>query len=302
MAKSPEHLQSEFATQISILSSSNETAKQRHSPTLPLAATVAQDKTETVEAKFARLMSEYKAKKREWIPDWKNRSGYEHLETAPEEQLAWEFLRRNRYYQKECDEWSFENEDGLADARKWGLSPTKHYSSEYTKSAPQGIPKWIAPRPHKIASTCADLAPNIHRTNQIELEDEQVAVVFDLSKKSEWLNVDLLAAQIEFLESILREAIENRPSNQAYLVRTRPQKAKLIEYLRVADALSCSQKVSRKDIGKQFAFEGRLFADKNGQEEISDADYSGAVSNHFEAAYRLIYEYGYLTRLVPKRK
>ena len=33
-----------------------------------------------------------------WLPDWKDKEQYSHLEKANPAQFAWEFLRRNRDY------------------------------------------------------------------------------------------------------------------------------------------------------------------------------------------------------------
>ena len=293
---------SEFQVLINGLNPPDEIGKHSSSPRQPLTKNTPEEKTETVETKFERLMQEYEPKRKEWIPDWKSRSSYEHLETASPERLAWEFLRRNRHYQKECDESPWDDDDALAG--KWGLSSLGSYSVNYTQSGSPRNPKWIANRPHLIASSSRFFSLSSRPTNQIQLEDEQIAVVFDIGHKNDWLNVDLLSAQVEFFKSVLTKAIENSPSNQAYLALTKSQPGKLIECLRVADALTSPQKASRKEIGRQFTADKLLFKkkiDANTLDEITDAEYSGAVSNYFEAAYRLIYEYGYLALLLPKQ-
>jgi len=41
------------------------------------------------------------SRKMEWLPDWRKSDGYP-AHDATSEQWAWELLRRNRYFQRDC--------------------------------------------------------------------------------------------------------------------------------------------------------------------------------------------------------
>lgn len=55
-------------------------------------------------------------------PDWRSPSDYEYLKQLDRAELAWEFLRRNREYQKDFARIvEATNPDAVAIAKRWGL-------------------------------------------------------------------------------------------------------------------------------------------------------------------------------------
>jgi len=149
--------------------------------------------------------------------NWQQASsyGFEPKKTVPE-QWAGEFLRRNRNFQKECDDPVSQKLSGVDSWNsRWGLEKKKHYQLPYV---PESIwdgrmgngrrvpvsPVWAITQPEKfIDGTKRVNGPDRNKGPQdcpLKLGKNQVAVVFNLYVGSEILcliHPDLLDMQVK---------------------------------------------------------------------------------------------------------
>jgi len=251
-----------------------------------------------------------------WLPDWTDKSSYEFDPTqASPEQWAWEFLRRNRQYQRELDEPSksdeWFNQVEPAFIHKWGLAEFKPYQSNFHAATKREIggtskqsPRWAVLHPAKcIDSTQGPRQHEKSVVHSVELLYGQVALVYDL-------NLALLDRK--FLEIQLINSLSLLESSYSRLIRRKKKRSpvrdrsasKLMTYLRVADAISTEGKLSRAAIGEVLYDDGQILQNTPiaYKTNLGAIDYSRGVQELMTAAYELIYEGGYLQLLASSKK
>lgn len=132
-----------------------------------------------------RLVVDYKAKTALKFPKQSDANRYGSLTAdSPYSEYAWEFLRRNRFYQAmidnvkpsfNLDDWGYRAD--LSYPSSCGLTePYKHYSESYEPNPPDWEPLWA------IRTSIED-AMNFKRSGRkvIDCSATQVAFVFDLA-------------------------------------------------------------------------------------------------------------------------
>ena len=263
------------------------------------------EKEDTPAAKFIRATKSYTPQKTDWIPDWRNPFSY-NIDSSKDDssRWAWEFLRRNRIFQKYCDDptlWESDGNDPHKWKPCWGLAKYKRYDSEYVPAkARKGpgssqSPEWSGTTPARIIDrTIGPLRREGVYNVSLDLLEGQVAVIFDLNECVS--NPNLLKMQTKFAQDKLDEALHRHSSKKATAAKgTKPWGSKLLTYLRVADALASDTTVRRADIGKKL-FEERLLLEKSAPDPTG-IEFSRAIEPHIEVIWSLIYEGGYLRLL-----
>ncbi len=163
-------------------------------------------------------------------------------------EYAWEFLRRNRFYQAMVDKRS-----PAFDLAEWGYRPSpahevgfglKHVKP-YTQSHADAVPHWapIAEWTDRMQHTIDHLK---HHQPQIEYPGSQVAVVFDLAPAFGPGTVALQTQAdlaVKYLEQLLAARANAQPappddSKASTEPIYKPKPALLRGYLRLADMLS----------------------------------------------------------------
>lgn len=166
-------------------------------------------------------------------------------------EYAWEFLRRNRFYQAMVD-----GTNPSFDLAQWGYRPTpaheagfglqrvKHYSESHNDSLPRWTP--IAAMVDRMQDTVAHFK---HHQPRIEYPGAQVAVVFDLAPV---FGPGTLALQtqadlaVKYLERLLStsnllQTSRTTGGEAARESTNKPNRQLLRGYLRLADLLSNPQ-------------------------------------------------------------
>lgn len=259
------------------------------------------ERVKTAAASFLHAISSHIPKNTDWIPDWQDASSYRlDLLKTEQSQWAWEFLRRNRYFQRYCDHAALvDDEDDQEWRIKWGLANYTHYKSSYrsasTNAKGHKLPPsilWGITQPARIIDrTVGPLRHPGVRT--IDLNEGQIAVIFDLNERL--INPSFIKAQLSHVQAILNKAV--RRQNTENLSRCiNHQSANLLTYLRVADALSGPNPASRATIGNVLGNEKLLLTTAD-LSERSEGEFSRAVQYPISVAYKLIYAQGYLNLL-----
>jgi hypothetical protein len=253
----------------------------------------------------------YWPKHTEWIPNWRDSTLYDIDPIKTDRsRWAWEFLRRNRHFQHECDSSpNFANPNPLRRTlnAKWGV----YYKSYQTEYASQGVganglhknasPAWSCAEPKELIDRTEvkkHLSPPSPSTHAFVMAQSHVAALFDLN--SCLSHPDLLNTQIQHLSEVLHGALERhqKRTRREKVARPNHQNASLRTYLRVADALACAIPPTRAEIGKVFQKEGLVLKDKDpDRDAIEDSEFGRAIQPHIEDAFRLIYGHGYLSFL-----
>lgn len=267
----------------------------------------------TAHARFLHAINSHKPKKTQWIPDWQDASSYglDPLKTEPS-QWAWEFLRRNRYFQKECDDPAASNgstDDSSSCSPQWGLSVYKHYQYDYVPArnpAIKGIqpvqsPVWAVTRPLRVIDrTVGPLRHGGMQSFSLDLDVGHMAVVFDLNACI--IDPNVLDTQIGSVRAKIDEAlVRYAVGKEKVPLGAGAQIGKLLTVLRVADALACPNPPSRADIGRQLHKE-KLVLKRQALGSPTDQQLSIAVDYQITTAHQLIYERGYLILLGAKKK
>jgi hypothetical protein len=242
----------------------------------------------------------------EWIPDWTDASKYDsHIDKA---HWAWEFLRRNRYFQQHYDSLVKVNPDGSdLFETEWGIL-RKDYKSEYVASSisksgviRDGSPVWAITQPTELIDKTTVLGHSSGtKRHALVLEPGHVAMVFDLN--SCLIHPDLLNAQIRYASDTLTRALSRHRVSTKTKKRTTPlspnhSNSVLQTCLRVADAMCSDDPPGRDRIGEVLANEKRVLA-KRDLTKVGPDEFSRAIQKHVEDAYRLIYCRGYLQFLI----
>jgi hypothetical protein len=182
-------------------------------------------------------------RKMEWLPDWRDATAYPQGDIS-NEQWAWELLRRNRYFQKDCLEATTRTVRETV-CLEWRLQSFKPFWESYADKSP--VEKTGLVRP--LANSGANLL--VTKTT-IRSPTEMV-----LHLNPQALNVSTAERRQQF--KVLRDFIEAAYVPSGAPARSRPRSAwtsKIGKYLRVVDALSLNPSVDRKLIGEQLHHEG----------------------------------------------
>lgn len=200
------------------------------------------------------LVANYTPKQQFKIPLQGDAKHYGSLtDESPFAEYAWEFLRRNRFYQAmiddvnpsfNLDQWGYSA--GPGHVSSCGLAePYKHYAESYTENPPVWWPLWA------IETRLQDTL----KSRKFERLDNdypglQVPFMFDVSpvfgpgSMGLQMQADLAVMRIEkYLKS------RNKPTPRGLVYR--PGKPKLRILLRLADLLSYPQKVESEGIASK---------------------------------------------------
>lgn len=197
------------------------------------------------------LVGDYKSKKKIKIPlSQGDAKHYGHLtDKSLFAEYAWEFLRRNRFYQAmidnvnpsfDLDEWGYSA--GPSHAASCGLTqPYKHYAESYEENPPEWAPLWaISARLHETLRS-----REFSRTS-IEYPGQQVPFVFDIASTFGPGSIGL-QMQADLAVKSIEEYLKARNQRPPPGLINRPGKPKLRMYLRLADLMSYPQKIEPAD-------------------------------------------------------
>jgi len=199
-----------------------------------------------------RLVADYKPQESLKIKKESGPNQYGSLnDDSPFAEYAWEFLRRNRFYQAmidnarpyfNIDDWGYRPRPGYPSI--CGLmEPYKHYSESYGDNPPEWKSFW------EIETRIKDAMLQFRRQKQVTIEypGQQVAFFFDLEevfgpgviglKKQADIAVKQIMAHLG--EQALASESEDIAAKSTY----RSNKADLRRYLRLADLLTIPQAI-----------------------------------------------------------
>ena len=216
-------------------------------------------------------------------PDWTKPESYPKTPEAWSYRVwAWEFLRRNPEFQRQCDELA-EASAGAKQrmARSWGVSEFKPYKEGY--HGPHGC-LWLSEAFREY-----EAAEDGDKEYRVVLKQHEVALVFDLNHVTT-AGLSALDVQLEVARDILMDYMQKfglKPVD----VRIKP--SGLFDALRVYDAITYGG-VRPTDVAKELepaAFE---------QDDLTRQDYlRKMVNDDLKRGKLMIEERGYL-RLVTR--
>lgn len=214
-------------------------------------------------------------------PDWTKPESYPKTPEAwPYRVWAWEFLRRNPDFQRQCDELA-EASAGAKQrmARSWGLSEFKPYKEGY--NGPHGC-LWLSEAFREY-----EAAENGEKEYRVVLKQHEVALVFNLNDVTT-AGISALEVQLEVARDILMDYIREFGLKPADF-RIKP--SGLFEALRVYDALTYGE-MTPTEVARQFFPDAFTV--------LGDPDAARKKVNDFKSrAELMIEEKGYL-RLVTR--
>lgn len=229
-------------------------------------------------------------------------------ESSSYHEFAWEFLRRNRFYQALKDgkagcppvsDWGFSWHDDVP--RHHGLVEEKDYWESYDEGTP---PRWAG---LDDFAQRLPAKPSLKlRTETVTLRPGQVLVVFDLSGLiygQSPLDPQLWAAR-EHLEKI-----STRPFPKTSFFGKPMHRAVLLRRLKLFDALDAGCSMAEACEMLQYRFRGKPSASPGPFSNMAKSLASGGkkgepVTTAFEdanAAYELVYLHGYLAQLLGEK-
>ena len=216
-------------------------------------------------------------------------------------ELAWEFLRRNRFYQAMVDGHSkaqsvskWGHQWDVRVPRTHGLARTKPYWETYQDGEP---PSWLG------LSSFAERLPTSTSMDakavMVELQPGQVAVVFDvagiISGQSPW-DIQAWATRERLMEMCKRDfhttAIAGKPLHRKVLVRR----------LRMFDLLSLGGDWSLERASVELQYRRKRTTQlHNGKinpfQNLGKLETLTAAFDHANEAYRLVYRHEYMELL-----
>ncbi|MDR7050804.1 hypothetical protein J2X54_003291 [Duganella sp. 3397] len=230
---------------------------------------------------------------------------------TPFRHYAWEFLRRNRFFQRQQDginrrrhdrdddiEWGFQpSQDRLPTT---GLSNAIHYSRDYiSETVEKKWPGKPAVVQWEIATEMLSrltLPKNLPRQSAgLEYQESQVSIIFDLVSLAPGI------AAIDLQLEIARERLVALAAMQGNLVAKRPStpsRGKLRNLLRIVDLFSCQDRrrvgeVTETYFKKYKSIHELQLADK----KLSKKSREGHVGDLLDRAFSYVYCREYLQLL-----
>ena len=162
-------------------------------------------------------------------PNWQDKSSYPDHTDWSFSNWAWEFLRRNEAFQRQCT--SAENASAakrLHVAKQFGLQELKDFREHFFTGK---VPEWLSVLPGVISRA----TEKEERLEERLVQHGQVVMTFDLKEMLN--NRPTLDAQVYNAGFYLNDCLKEYAALQGKSPRSpRPQKAKLFKYLRVYDA------------------------------------------------------------------
>jgi hypothetical protein len=198
------------------------------------------------------MVSQFEPNKKLAVPKFGSAKEYAALnDDSLYSEYAWEFLRRNRFYQAMVDgtrpsfdlaQWGYR--PTAAHEAGFGLQCVKHYSESHDDSPPQWTP--IEAMVDRMKDTVAHFK---HHKPRIEYPGAQVAVVFDLAPVFGPATVALQTQAdfaVKYLERLLTtgnllQTSRATGGEAAKESTNKPNRQLLRGYLRLADILSNPQ-------------------------------------------------------------
>ena len=240
--------------------------------------------------------------------NWATPKSYEGHEEWPPEKWAWEFLRRNRFFQQDCDAL-----EGARSRKKklpahWHLASFKSYAEPY-KHVGSAIPGWTIFSKVEVwdTNTRFRLArpPVELAVDDLVLQPGQIALVLDLNQAAaipELMRAQWSSAWYHMAASAARLHASRKRNSEKYGTGadmtvqsgkrvSKPHPNSRIDYLRLADAFSMQFPPSLEDVCKQFFADERL---QIGAKEMRPVAARNSMKKMIEAARSAVYGQGYL--------
>lgn len=248
---------------------------------------------------------------------WQDLESYAGYQSWSGARWAWEFLRRNRFFQRDCDLLNKELQKKTKkrpklDA-KWLLHEFKCYDEPFSLRGMQpSVPKW------RIFSRveCWDSntpirlkrPPQPWDVDDLVLQPGQVAIVLDVNNMAslpslldmQWSvalqKVAASALRLAKAEETRKSKASDTPKNAALKKISVPHRDKRIDYLRIADAFSGPFPANLQEVCETFHGQGRL---QSGESEGTNSEFSlqrakNSLYKMIAASRSVIYEQGYL--------
>lgn len=258
--------------------------------------------------------------------DWKKLEAYAGHEDWSGDRWAWEFLRRNRFFQRDCDEFNVAlgKKQRLRPKlnSKWMLQAFKSYDEQFSHEE-KGIPPprwslfssvecWDTNTPQRLKQT-----PQPWQVDDLVLQPGQIAIVLDLNGSAAlpevlelqwftaWYKMHMSAKRLHGAEEKRAANTNGSSINSASKRISLPHKDKRIDYLRIADAFSGRYPASLKEVCEMLHAEERLRkADDQGKKntEFSLTLAKNSLYKMIEASRNAIYGQGYLLLLAEEAK
>lgn len=211
-------------------------------------------------------------------PNWQDKSSYPDHKDWSFSNWAWEFLRRNEDFQRQCI--SAENASAakqLQVAKQFGLQDLKDFREDFFTS---NVPEWLSVLPGVLSRATKKGG----KLGERSIPHGQVVMSFDLAQMLN--NRPTLDAQVYNAGFYLNECLKEYAALQGKSPRSpRPQKAKLFKYLRVYDAANYAG-VSDNALIAAELYPGQVGVANNYSGE-------GKIAHHRAAALKMV-DSGYL--------
>lgn len=256
--------------------------------------------------------------------DWKKLETYAGHEGWSGDRWAWEFLRRNRFFQQDCDEFDAalrkKQRPRPRMNPKWMLQAFKPYDEQFSHkekgiSPPRwslfsGVECWDTNAPQRLKQ-----APQSWEVDDLVLQPGQIAIVLDLNGSaslpeilklqwsSAWYKMAASAARLHQSEEKKAAKDGGVPSSLVQKRVPLPHKDKRIDYLRIADAFSDRFPASLEEVCERLHSDGRLRkADAKGEKntEFSMTLAKNSLYKMITASRSAIYGKGYLLVLAEE--
>ena len=261
--------------------------------------------------------------------NWAEIKTYDGHEDWSVHRWAWEFLRRNWFFQQDCetaDEAKRGRNRKKALPSHWYLQGYKSYTEPFERGndilPPQWsvfsrVEVWDTNTPHRLKG---ERKP--WHVENFTLQPGQIALVLDLNGTEllpELLGLQIKSAVYKAVRSAhrLREAeFKKRGQSQDQTQQpigtrkkqksvSQPRKDKLIDYLRIADAFSARFPAKLEEVCELLHKEGRLWPSGENPKRKNEFSIEKAKNSLYPmiaAARSLVYDGGYLLLLQPQAK
>lgn len=230
---------------------------------------------------------------------------------TPFRHYAWEFLRRNRFFQQQQDRQSA-GQQGEDDNIEWGFQPSQdrlpstglanlvHYSRDYISKPvkEKSLSKLIVVQweiaTDMLSRLRAPEGPG-SRSVELEYEESQVSIIFDLVSLAPGtaaidLQLEMARERLFALAAMRENFLPRRPST--------PSRGKLRNLLRIVDLASCLEGRKIGDVSetyfKKYKSKHELqMADK----QLTKKSREGHVGDLLDRAFEYVYGREYLQLL-----